>query len=259
MAPKPEKPRLANIDPAMFGESVQRTVLDYLHRRAIDVGALLQEGAMGPSTLAHTAMLLCGYAQYGLRATDWPNDGCCQDALIEVMAALYSHAAERGTFGGGALDVAEDVDPDDDTGVVLLAANARQTIMIGVSMTPAKQLAALAGIGVDRVWELIRSGELRGEWRSGVPAVEAGRWLAARGVPGFAPITHVWQLWLGDKMMAGGYGSSREGATADAQRKSERLAPVNGAVVAVREVGEERFAATCRRENEEWVAAKGDE
>jgi hypothetical protein len=133
----------------------------------------------GPSALRFTVQLLTGYAQSGLRMTDWPDHGCAHDAIQEVCEALYSRAGE-GTFGIG--DLESEVDPDTAIGVVLLAAHARETIE-GGRPASARELAALAGVDSKSLYRVCA---LRGDIVDGrVKAKTARRWLMARGIGGF--------------------------------------------------------------------------
>lgn len=139
------------------------------------------------SHLGHTVRLLTGYAQRGLRATDWPHDGCARDAILDVVSTLYTHAGDE-EIGAGVIDrLDECADLDDPLDVVLVAGWGRHQIAAGESVTPA-ELAALAGLTPNGVRDLARRGELRatGENRWRVSAREAARWLASRGVDGFA-------------------------------------------------------------------------
>lgn len=74
---------------------------------------------------------------------------------------------------------------------LLHAARCRQWIDQGQPVSQA-QIAALAGLSLGRIWNLVSAGELRADVRLEeharvrlIEATEARRWLAARGVAGF--------------------------------------------------------------------------
>jgi len=169
MPPKPTHPRLDNIDPRELATDVRRAVTDHIEQQRISLVSLR-------STVAD----LANYAQRGLGATDWDNDERCQNAIIEVAAALYSCAGDR----GGDFALPDDLDADDEIGVVLLAASARQSIALGQPVK-SKELAALAGLNYQRVRELVRAGELPELKAGNVSALQAKRFLSARKVAGF--------------------------------------------------------------------------
>lgn len=165
---------------------VERRVVDHLHRLALDAGAEVHaEATLG--TLRAEARALTLYAQRGLPVWDWTDSGMAADGLLSVLSALYSRAADA-DIEHTAIDVVDDLDPSDEIALVLVAAAARIRIDRGEPVT-ARELGALAGIGAYAVRHHLRSGELRAtdERPARVPAEDARRWLAARGVPGFGP------------------------------------------------------------------------
>lgn len=187
MAPPTDKPRLKNLDPERIADDVVRMVQDHVASLilAIDMGASVPRYE-GPPSLRWTVVLLTGYAQRGLAATDWQDSGCAADAMLDVCSALYSQAG-RPSFGAGAID--EELDADDEIGTVLLAAQARIRIDQGDDV-PVRELAALASLSVSQVRELGRVEELAvkpgagGRNQAYVLARTARRWLGARGIEG---------------------------------------------------------------------------
>lgn len=180
--------KLTEIEPATVAADVVRTVLGHLHSQAMRLDPTLDLGHLGPDVgalgLRATAEALAHYAQRGLPVWDWTDHGMAADGLLDVIAALYSRAAD-GDLDRTAIDVLDDVDPDDAIGLVLVAAAARVQLDREVGLT-ARELAALSGLTAFGVRHLTRSGELPTD--SGRPArvaaEDAQRWLASRGVPG---------------------------------------------------------------------------
>lgn len=167
MPPKPTHPRLDNIDPNELATDVRRAVNDHIEQQRISI-----------VSLRSTVAALANYAQRGLGATDWSSDDRCENAIVEVAAALYSCAGDLGTIGRVA-GLPDDLDADDEIGVVLLAASARQSIALGQPVK-SKELAALANLNYQRIRELIRAGELRELKAGNVGAFEAKRFLQSR-------------------------------------------------------------------------------
>lgn len=169
--------RLADIDPAAFGAEVERLVTDHattlLMAVSIDATWQLPEHA---GQLRHEATMLAAYAQRGL-VGDWAHHGNAADALVAVCAALYTCAGRRHEIGGPD-DV--DVDPTDQLGIVILAAQARIRID-QKEPVPVRELACLAGVDPNHVRLLGRQGELA-VVDGAVAAKVARRWLGARGV-----------------------------------------------------------------------------
>lgn len=187
MAPPTDKPRLKNLDPERVADDVVRMVQDHIASLTLmlDMGARMP-AYEGPDQLRWTVMLLTGYAQRGLAATDWPDSGCAAGAMLDVCTALYSQAGRPG-IGAGAID--EELDADDEIGTVLLAAQARIHIVQGDDV-PVRELAALASLSTWQVRELGRTGELAvqpgggGRQQAFVRAKMARRWLSGRGIEG---------------------------------------------------------------------------
>lgn len=181
-------PLLAELDPERVAADVVDAVRAHIAQTIMRLDMhsewrLAQNaGAMGLGT---TVRLLTLYAQRGLPVFDWGDHGCASDACLEVFAALYTCAGSP-EIGGGITDMADDVEPTDAIGVVLLAALARIRLSQRGSVAP-RELAVLAGMTDHGVRHLIRSGEIRAEQDERamkVSSKEAKRWLSARGVKG---------------------------------------------------------------------------
>lgn len=179
--------KLADIDPQAVANTIVRTVVEHLFSTAMRLDPTLilpirdDAGVFGLRSTAHALAL---YAQRGIPVWDWTDHGMAADGLLEVVAALYSRAAD-GDLERTAIDVIDDVDPDDAVGLVLVAAAARVRLDREEGLT-ARELGALSGMTAFGVRHLTRSGELPtdGERPARVPAEAARRWLASRGVPG---------------------------------------------------------------------------
>lgn len=186
---------LADVDPEEVAAEVVRLVVDHLHQSAMRLDPTIvlpipaQLDEVGGLGLRATARALAVYAQRGLPVWDWTDHGMAADGLLDVLATLYSRPAD-GDLSHTAIDVVDEVDPDDAVSLVLVAAAARIRIDRGEAVA-ARELGALAGLGAAGVRYHVREGELvaSGSGRRGDPlrveAVDAARWLAARGVAGF--------------------------------------------------------------------------
>src|SRR5690606_62756 len=128
-------------------------------------------------TLRYAAEMLVHYAQGGIPAVqkaggDWRHHGNAGDAFVEVCHALYSCAAGEQV---DPLAVADDADPADELGLVIIAAGARVRLDQGGALAP-RELGALAGLTAERVRQLIQAGEIVTDGagrRYAVPAEEA--------------------------------------------------------------------------------------
>lgn len=187
MARTTDRPRLRDLSPDDVATEVEGLVRDQIRRlsMALDSGAGTPT-VTGFPTLQSTVRMLAGYAQIGLRATDWPDHGCARDAVQDVCVALYSRAGDPGTFGVGPLDpdaIAIEADGDDSRiAIMLLAAWARVQIDNREPVS-IRALAMLAGVDPQHVRLLGRKSEIEIEGGR-VPADEARRWLSRRGVEG---------------------------------------------------------------------------
>lgn len=181
-----ETMRLRDLDPHKVGEEVVRLVHDHMIRLAMLLDPTSPiPAASEVSSLRCTAQLLVGYAQVGLRATDWPHHGCARDAVQEVCEALYTMAGRPGTFGVGPLEpeeIARDAEPDDAIAIALLAAWARVQLDNREPVS-VRALSTLAGLAPKHLYAIARKGELAIDGGA-IEASEALRWLSARGVEG---------------------------------------------------------------------------
>lgn len=191
-------PLLRDLDPEAVAADVCGRVVDHLHSLAmrltpamLHLEGLDADRAGAGSDLWFTTRMLTLYAQRGLPVFDWESSGEAADACLDVFSALYSSAGDPHP-GGGITEAAEDVEPDDAIGVVLLAAFARIKIDQRGPLV-ARELAVLSGLALRGVQKLIAAGEIAAKPDSErahplmlVRPAEAKRWLAVRGVPGFA-------------------------------------------------------------------------
>lgn len=178
MARPSSTPRLRDIDPIAFGRNVAGRVLEHATSLLLKIDLGANWKLEGAPFLELEARMLALYARRGLIG-DWTDHGCAADALVSVCAGLYSQASRPGVIGGP--DDA-DVDPTDEIGVVLLAAQARIRID-RKQRVPVRELACLASVEPQHVRLLGRQGEIEIEDGS-VRAAECRRWLSARGVDG---------------------------------------------------------------------------
>lgn len=190
---------LATLDPATLGADAAARVMRRLARLAAPlspgVTLALPRPDAAASGLALTVADLTRYAQSGDTA-DWGSEAGAEDALLEVGEALWSRPIDAAGTDGWTVDdlraaLAADAEPDDPVRLAVGCAVARWAVWGGVPVTTG-ELAALASVSVGRVQQLAADGEItatveaRGRARvSLVAAVEARRWLAARGVPGW--------------------------------------------------------------------------
>jgi hypothetical protein len=178
-------PLLSELDPDTVARDVCELVRDHIAQATLrlDMHATVtlpaHAGALGLGAIVRALTL---YAQHGLPVWDWEDHGCASDACLEVFAALYSCAGSP-EIGGGITDLADDIEPTDAIGVVLLAALVRIRISQQSAVAP-RELAVLAGVTDQQVRHLIRAGEIATTRYRGIPSEEARRWLTARGVRG---------------------------------------------------------------------------
>lgn len=183
--PAPSTPRLATLDPATVAREAVDLVAEHVRRLTFYAGWDDGPSQITGGSLGLEVSQLTAYAQTGA-VGDWPDASCAIGCLQTVCECLYSQAGVPGTFGGGPLDT-DDADPDTAIGVVILAAHARYRLDTGPRSqgVPLAELAALASVSPGRLRQLTASGELRST-DGRVRADDARRWLAARGVAGFA-------------------------------------------------------------------------
>lgn len=140
--------------------------------------------SLASSQVAQTVAHLVVYAQRGLPCGDWTEPRDAWDGLVEVLAWLYDGPARQ----SDALAALEDA-AQDGIGLALSAAYARCQLEAGHAVT-LEPLRMLAGVSLRTVRHDVAEGILvatessRGRERE-VTAMQARRWLAARGVPGY--------------------------------------------------------------------------
>ena len=191
MAPPTDKPRLASLTPhevaahatALLSEHVVRLMFH------LDPAIVWRSPPAESSSIGFTAALLTEYAKTGRdpeEGPDAPGAKLAVDRVQDLCTALYSQAGRPGTYETPDLSDAVDGDePTDPVAVVLVAAWARVGLDEGRALTK-RELAVLASMSAGQVRTLVRSGEIRADGAT-VPAKEARRWLASRGVPGCRP------------------------------------------------------------------------
>lgn len=189
----PALPALIEIDPTDVARDVVTRIVDHLGRQSFQLAPFRPElfrippvdDLLGASDIALTTRAVVLYAQRGCPVWDWTDSGMALDGLTSLLVALYA-CPGRPEFGGGILDDAPDLEPEDDLSTVLLAAMGRIRIDQGADV-PAREVGALSGVRLRRVQQLAQAGEL--EATSTRPMMlnpaTADRWLGARGVPGF--------------------------------------------------------------------------
>ena len=180
--------RLADIDPAALAQATVAEVLDRAWRilSSLDVGRYLiveasTSGDLRPvksdgsdwqrSVVGHAVYCLTRYAQRGEAL-----DADVHEYMVSLIPAEHPGL--------------DDLEPDATTelGLVCQAALARERIEACFSIGTT-WLAALAGLTRGRIQQLVTSGEIASTLDASgdtvIPAVDARRWLAYRGVRGF--------------------------------------------------------------------------
>lgn len=190
MAPPTDKPRLSSLDPREVAAHATALLSDHCARLLLHLDPAIVWRAPSPesSSIGFTAALLTTYAQTGRDPEEGPDAPGAKLAIYRVQdicTALYSQAWRPGTYETPDLTPAVEGDePTDPVAVVLVAAWARVGIDEGRAVTK-RELACLASMSAGQVRQLVRAGEIRADGQV-VPADEARRWLASRGVPGFS-------------------------------------------------------------------------
>lgn len=174
--------KLADIDSKTFARSITDRVLHF-HSwgllTAIGPAAEPSPRIEGLGNVGLAALVLCHYAQTG----EEPGDAPIAEYLQSYCEALYTRAGDAGSYDVPPLDQARG-EPQHEHELVLLAAVGRDLLSAG-SPVSLLQLAAISDTPYQSVRRLAASGEIAREPRSPVPAEEARRWLASRGVAGF--------------------------------------------------------------------------
>ena len=176
MARPTTKRRLRDINPDDFGRDVAERVEAHVTSLLPEDGDVATARHVARIVERHLvivakkASLLAKYAHDG--ALDPKQAG---DMLFIVCVWLYSCA-------GQSFDVLEklDVFPNDDLGIVILAAHARVHLDHNEAVS-VRELACLAGVDPDHVRLLARQGEITIEGGVVAPQI-AKQWLTARGV-----------------------------------------------------------------------------
>lgn len=162
MARPTKKLRLADLDITMVAAEIEREATQRLQSIATILGFGIHR-CSGGSGIFYPVIALARYAETGERPRAFAGEipGVPAETLITV-------------FGDEGLpDVAR---------LLIDAARARYRIETGIPVS-AKELGLLVGLDERHVRLLARRGELRLD--GSVEPDEAGRWLRARGVPGF--------------------------------------------------------------------------
>ena len=188
MAPPSDKHRLSQITPQQAAAEATSLLSDHCSRLLLhlDPGIVWQRPSAEGSSIGFTAALLTEYARTGRdpeESPDAPGAVLARDRIQDLCSALYSQAGRPGTFQTPDLDVVEGEEPEDVLGVVLVAAWARIGLDEERALTK-RELGCLASLSVRRVYALCSDGEIAVDADGRVPAAEARRWLASRGVAG---------------------------------------------------------------------------
>jgi len=176
--------QLTDLDPeSVAREGVERIVEHFyaIASRLDPTLVLALPTDVGAAGLRPTLHALTAYAQRGLPVWDWTDSGMAADGLLDALAALYGSPC--GGLEATAIDVVDDVDPEDAIGLVLVGAAARIRLDQGRSVT-ARELAVLAGVAATYVRRLARKGELMttDERPARIAAEDAMRWLNSRSI-----------------------------------------------------------------------------
>jgi len=181
MAPPSDRPRLNAIDPAALALETAQRMRDHITSQLFHVTAIGQniqfdvtDDDLRQSEMYHAVRTLAGYAR-GDHGLDAP----VQEYLISLIPLWMAPIGQSDADG-----IAKDADPDTELGIVICAGVARELIEQGRAVSSA-QLAALASLSQRAVQQLVKAEEIPSD-KDGVSAKDARRWLAARGVPGFA-------------------------------------------------------------------------
>lgn len=204
--------RLADLDPHTVGRAATDAVLARLSRLALPLspGVMLHVGPVqddtdlplspgvtphlgpvqGDTDLGLTVASLTAWAQSGALG-DWSGHEDAADALLGATETLYRAPLGDAWDASIAAACADDGPTDEDpVACALAAAWSRLRVCRGHAIT-GTELARLASVAPQRVRQLVASGEIAAtRVRPGVDtrveAAEARRWLAARGLRGWA-------------------------------------------------------------------------
>lgn len=185
----PTSLRLQQIDPTDLGRQCAEAVAAHVGRLSLPLSpgyTVHVSGPNGDTGLAFTVSDLARYAR-----GEGELESVVEDYAVELVPLLCSPLAQRSgplpPVLAGWLSGEVDVDDlaadslEDALALIITAALGREALDGGQPLTVA-QLAVLGGTSPDVVRRLVREGELAadGDRPMRVPAVDAGRWLAAR-------------------------------------------------------------------------------
>lgn len=189
--PPSQVTRLADLDPAAVGREATDLVLERLGALALVLspGVSVHVGQpQGDTDLSLTVAALCAWAQRGALG-DWQDHEDAADALLSAATSLFSSPARSWSVDD--LDGLDEIERGESVSAVRLAlacALTRLRVCRGDVVT-VDELARLASVSRARLHQLADAGEISAQ-RGGpreptrVVAVEARRWLTARGVAG---------------------------------------------------------------------------
>ena len=185
----PTSLRLQQIDPTDLGRQCAEAVAAHVGRLSLPLSpgyTVHVSGPNGDTGLAFTVSDLARYAR-----GEGELESVVEDYAVELVPLLCSPLAQRSgplpPVLAGWLSGEVDVDDlaadslEDALALIITAALGQEALDGGQPLTVA-QLAVLGGTSPDVVRRLVREGELAadGDRPMRVPAVDAGRWLAAR-------------------------------------------------------------------------------
>lgn len=183
---------LASLDPSAVGRAAVEHVLQRLARLVVPLspGVTFTWRTDGDTTLGLTVADLTAWAQSGALG-DWIDHEDAADAILTATEALYRAPLADG-WDAAAAEASADTGretPEDPVALALSCAWSRLRICRGHAVAVA-ELARLASVTSGRVRQLVAAGEIAataGAARepSMVEAVEARRWLSARGLRGW--------------------------------------------------------------------------
>ena len=168
---------LREFDPATLARETVHAALDRIRATAMGIDPRLsvrveRDGkpwdGTGLTTLGHAVQTLTIYAQTG----------------APLEASVHKYCVTLVGVADDALDDASRPDTTTDLGIVIAAALCRESLEQGQPVRTG-WLAALAGVTIGRVQQLVTSGDMRATVKGGdnyVRADDARRWLGGRGV-----------------------------------------------------------------------------
>jgi hypothetical protein len=176
MAPPSTKLKLSQIDPDELAAKVEHDVVRHVKQLYLMVFG--QELPEARTELSGVVRAVAKYARGDMDAADELDE--LHGRLLLLLDALPDDPYQ---------------DPETPLGLVMMAAQTRDWLGKEGHNVTAAQLGVLAGLSSRQIGELIRTQQIKGllSEREGAGAAgyivlnaEAKRWLAERGVPGFA-------------------------------------------------------------------------